>query len=279
MDHRELLGELAVARTRADAPLQLVPRPGWPALSVRGLTKTFGDRPAVAGLDLDVPTGSFCGLVGPNGSGKTTTLRMAAGLQRPDAGQVWVCGHDTWAEPVAVRRLLGVVPDPLHLFNRLTANELLGHLGELRGMDRAQVRARSDELLAVLGLTEAASEQIGGYSHGMRKKTAMAAALLHRPPLLLLDEPFEGVDPVSAVTIRDLLDRYRRSGGTVVFSSHVMDLVERFCDHVAVMAHGTLLAVGPTDDVRAGGRLEDAFIAMVGAEKVGDGQLGWLEGE
>ena len=279
MDHRELLGELAVARTSADAPLQLVPRPGWPALAVRGLTKSFGDRPAVAGLDLDVPTGSFCGLVGPNGSGKTTTLRMAAGLQRPDAGQVWVCGHDTWAEPVAVRRLLGVVPDPLHLFNRLTANELLGHLGELRGMDRDQVRSRSDELLSVLGLTEAASEQIGGYSHGMRKKTAMAAALLHRPPLLLLDEPFEGVDPVSAVTIRDLLDRYRRSGGTVVFSSHVMDLVERFCDHVAVMAHGTLLAVGPTDVVRAGGRLEDAFIAMVGAEKVGDGQLGWLEGE
>jgi ABC-2 type transport system ATP-binding protein len=279
VDHGELLGQLVVARTSADGPLQLVPRPDWPALAVRGLTKSFGGRPAVAGLDLDVPTGSFCGLVGPNGSGKTTTLRMAAGLQRPDGGQVWVCGHDTWAEPVAVRRLLGVVPDPLHLFNRLTANELLGHLGELRGMDRAQVRSRSDELLSVLGLTEAASEQIGGYSHGMRKKTAMAAALLHRPPLLLLDEPFEGVDPVSAVTIRDLLDRYRRSGGTVVFSSHVMDLVERFCDHVAVMAHGRLLAVGPTDQVRAGGRLEDAFISMVGAEKVGDDQLGWLEGQ
>jgi len=267
-----------VARAPADGPLHLDPRPGWPALAVRGLTKSFGGRPAVAGLDLDVPTGSFCGLVGPNGSGKTTTLRMAAGLQRPDGGQVWVCGHDTWAEPVAVRRLLGVVPDPLHLFNRLTANELLGHLGELRGMDRDQVRSRRDELLSVLGLSEAASEQIGGYSHGMRKKTAMAAALLHRPPLLLLDEPFEGVDPVSAVTIRDLLDRYRRSGGTVVFSSHVMDLVERFCDHVAVMAHGRLLAAGPTDQVRAGGRLEDAFIAMVGAETVGEGQLDWLEG-
>ena len=257
----------------------LTPRPGWPALCLRGLSKQFGDRPAVSSLDLDVPVGSFCGLVGPNGSGKTTTLRMASGLQRPDAGQVWVCGHDTWAEPVAVRRMLGVVPDPLHLFNRLTANELLLHLGELRGMPRDEVRDRSDELLSVLGLTEAASEQIGGYSHGMRKKTAMAAALLHRPPVLLLDEPFEGVDPVSAVTVRDLLDRYRRSGGTVVFSSHVMDLVERFCDHVAVMAHGRLLAVGPTDDVRGDGRLEDAFIRMVGAEKVGDGQLTWLDGE
>ena len=160
MDHGELLGQLVVARTSADGPLQLVPRPDWPALAVRGLTKSVGGRPAVAGLDLDVPTGSFCGLVGPNGSGKTTTLRMAAGLQRPDGGQVWVCGHDTWAEPVAVRRLLGVVPDPLHLFNRLTANELLGHLGELRGMDRAQVRSRSDELLSVLGLTESRVSQI-----------------------------------------------------------------------------------------------------------------------
>ncbi|MFM7069948.1 MAG: ABC transporter ATP-binding protein [Actinomycetes bacterium] len=240
--------------------------------------KSFGDRVAVDGLNLDVPVGSFCGLVGPNGSGKTTTLRMAAGMQRPDGGQVWVCGHDTWAEPVLVRRLLGVVPDPLHLFNRLTAVELLGHLGELRGMERPQVRQRADELLGVLGLTDASTEQIGGYSHGMRKKTALAAALLHRPPLLLLDEPFEGVDPVSSVTIRELLDRYRRSGGTVVFSSHVMDLVERFCDHVAVMADGRLLAVGPIDEVRGGGRLEDAFIRMVGAAPVGDDQLTWLDG-
>jgi len=241
------------------------------------LAKQFGERVAVAGLDLDVPVGSFCGLVGPNGSGKTTTLRMAAGLQRPDAGQVWICGHDTWAEPIAVRRLLGVVPDPLHLFNRLTARELIGHLGELRGMDRAEVRSRAAELLGVLDLGHAADEQIGGYSHGMRKKTALACALLHRPQVLLLDEPFEGVDPVSAVTVRALLDRYRASGGTVVFSSHVMDLVERYCDHVAVMAAGRLLAVGPTDQVRAGARLEDAFIKMVGAAPVSSDQLTWLD--
>lgn len=202
---------------------------------------------------------------------------MASGLQRPDAGSVWIAGHDTWAEPVAVRRLLGVVPDPLHLFNRLTATELLGHLGELRGMPRAEVRARAEELLSVLGLADASTEQIGGYSHGMRKKTALAAALLHRPPVLLLDEPFEGVDPVSAVTVRELLDRYRRAGGTVVFSSHVMDLVERFCDHVAVMAAGRLLAAGPTDEVRGDGRLEDAFIRLVGAAPVRDDRLGWLD--
>ena len=252
------------------------PLPDWPALVSRGLGKDFGARTAVGSVDLDVPVGSFFGLVGPNGSGKTTTLRMASGLQRPDRGQVWIAGHDTWAEPVAVRRLLGVVPDPLHLFDRLTARELLGHLGELRGMERAEVVRRSDELLSVLGLTDASTELIGSYSHGMRKKTSLACALLHRPSVLLLDEPFEGVDPVSSVTIRGLLDRYRRAGGTVVFSSHVMDLVERFCDHVAVMATGRLLAAGPIDEVRAGRRLEDAFIQMVGAAPVGDDELAWL---
>src|SRR5690606_12653116 len=158
----------------------------------------------------------------------------------PDAGQVWVGGRDTWAEPVEVRRLLGVVPDPLNLFDRLTARELLGHLGELRGLDAAEVARRSEELLAVMDLTGAADEQVGGYSHGMRKKTAIAAALLHRPAVLLLDEPFEGVDPVSAVAVRTILDRYRRSGGTVVFSSHAMDLVDRMCDVVAVMVDGAL---------------------------------------
>lgn len=254
------------------------PVPGWPALSTRGLTKHFGDRVAVDALDLDVPVGSFCGLVGPNGSGKTTTLRMAAGLQRPDRGGVWIAGHDTWAEPVGVRRLLGVVPDPLHLFDRLTARELLGHLGELRGMSRDEAASRGEELLSVLGLDEAAGDLIGGYSHGMRKKTSLACALLHRPAVLLLDEPFEGVDPVSARTVRDLLDRYRAAGGTVVFSSHVMDLVERFCDHVAVMAGGRLLASGPTDEVRGPGSLEDAFIRLVGASPLLADRLRWLDG-
>ncbi|MBS1836556.1 MAG: ABC transporter ATP-binding protein [Actinobacteria bacterium] len=251
--------------------------PGWPAVVARGLGKDFGRRTAVSSLDIDVPTGSFFGLVGPNGSGKTTTLRMACGLQRPDRGQVWIAGHDTWSEPVAVRRLLGVVPDPLHLFDRLTASELLGHLGELRGIERTELDRRREELLDVLGLASASRELVGSYSHGMRKKTALACALLHRPAVLLLDEPFEGVDPVAAVTIRGLLDRYRVAGGTVVFSSHVMDLVERFCDHVAVMAEGRLLASGPIDAVRGGQRLEDAFIAMVGASPLGNDELDWLD--
>jgi ABC-2 type transport system ATP-binding protein len=253
--------------------------PGWPAIVARGLHKRFGDHVAVGSLDLDVPTGSFCGLVGPNGSGKTTTLRMIAGLLRPDAGQVWVGGHDTWADTITVRGLLGVVPDPLNLFDRLTARELLTHLGQLRGLSRDDIAQRTEQMLAVMDLTDAADEQLGGYSHGMRKKTAIAAALLHRPAVLLLDEPFEGVDPVSAVAVRSMLDRYRVSGGTVVFSSHAMDLVDRMCDFVAVMARGALLAAGPIDDLRGGGRLEDAFISMIGAPEVDPSSLAWLDGD
>lgn len=251
--------------------------PGWPAIVARGLHKRFGNHIAVGSLDLDIPQGSFCGLVGPNGSGKTTTLRMTAGLLRPDAGQVWVGGHDTWQDTRAVRSLLGVVADPLHLFDRLSARELLEHLGRLRGLDRRQIEQRSEQLIAVMDLVDSAHERIGGYSHGMRKKTAIAAALLHRPAVLLLDEPFEGVDPVSVVAVRSVLDRYRSSGGTVVFSSHAMDLVERMCDFVAVMARGALLAVGPVEQVSAGGRLEDAFMSMVGAQGVDPSSLGWLD--
>ncbi len=260
---------------KSDAVAQ--PVAGWPAIVARGLSKQFGSHVAVKSLDLDIPAGSFCGLLGPNGSGKTTTLRMTAGLLRPDSGQVWVAGHETWTDPVAVRRLLGVVPDPLNLFDRLSARELLQHLGELRGIERAEVALRSEELLTVMDLTGSADEQIGGYSHGMRKKTAIAAALLHRPAVLLLDEPFEGVDPVSAVAVRTMLDRYRAAGGTVVFSSHAMDLVDRMCDFVAVMAQGELLAVGPIEELRGGGRLEDAFISMIGASPVDPASLSWLD--
>lgn len=259
-------------------PLLPEPLPNWPAVAARGLHRRFGEHVAVGSLDLDIPRGSFCGLVGPNGSGKTTTLRMVAGLLRPTAGQVWVCGHDTWVDTLAVRRLLGVVPDPLNLFDRLSARELLDHLGRLRGLDPAEVRSRSEQLLTVMDLQGAADDQIGGYSHGMRKKTAIASALLHRPAVLLLDEPFEGVDPVSAVAVRSMLDRYRAAGGTVVFSSHAMDLVDRMCDHVAVMARGSLLASGPIEVLRGAGRLEDAFISMIGAPSVDPADLAWLDG-
>ena len=245
-------------------------------LVITGLTKWFGSTLALDGLTLTVPAGSCFGLVGPNGSGKSTTLRSVIGLVRIDGGAIRVCGHDVAVELQAARRQLGVVLDPLQLFERLTAREFLATMGELREMDSGVVAERSAQLLATLQLTDDADRHIAGYSHGMRKKTALAAALLHRPRLLLLDEPFEGVDPVSARGMRAMLDRFRAGGGTVVFSSHVMDLVERLCDHVAVIHVGRVVASGPTDALRDGRRLEDAFIDVVGASDTDPEALAWL---
>jgi ABC-2 type transport system ATP-binding protein len=248
-----------------------------PAVVVRGLAKSFGPKAAVGGIDLDVPAGCFFGLVGPNGAGKTTTLRMVTGLLRPDVGQVIVDGTDIWRDPVGAKRRIGVLPDNLRRFERLTGAELVTYSGLLRGLDPELVERRSAELLGVLGLTEAAGGLVVDYSHGMRKKIALAAALLHGPRVLFLDEPFEGIDPVSARTIRELLERYTSGGATVVFSSHVMELVERLCDRVAVMHQGRLIAEGPTGEVRGEGTLEDAFVRMIGAGRIGAG-LDWLGG-
>jgi len=247
-----------------------------PPLRIHGLTKWFGETLALDGLTLDVPLGSCFGLVGPNGSGKSTTLRSVIGLVRPDAGALEVCGLDITTQLREARAVIGVVLDPLQLFERLTAREFLATMGELRRLDPGLVRERTDQLLTTLQIADDADRQIAGYSHGMRKKTSLAAALLHRPRLLLLDEPFEGVDPVSARTMRSMLDRFRAGGGTVVFSSHVMDLVERLCDHVAVIHQGRVVAVGPTEVLRGGRHLEEAFIDVVGASEVDDQSLSWL---
>ena len=197
----------------------------WPAVVLRGLVKRFGTKVAVTALSLDVPRGSFFGLVGPNGAGKTTTLRMATGLLRPDAGQVWVEGIDVWADPVAAKARIGVLPEDLRLFERLTGLELLTYHGLLRNMSPHDISARAGELITVLGLGDAASTLVVDYSHGMRKKIALAAALLHNPRVLFLDEPFEAIDPVSARAIRSVLEHFTGGGGTIVFSSHVMELV------------------------------------------------------
>ena len=199
------------------------------ALALRGLVKRFDAKIAVAGLDLDVPAGSFFGLLGPNGAGKTTTLSMAVGLLRPDAGAAYVLGHDVWADPVEAKRRLGVLPDGVRMFDRLSGAELLAYTGLLRGMDPAEVDRRARDLLDVLGLTDAGRTLVVDYSAGMKKKIGLACALLHAPRLLVLDEPFEAVDPVSAALIRDILHRYVHSGGTVIFSSHVMEVVEKLC--------------------------------------------------
>jgi len=243
---------------------------------LRGLVKRFGAKLAVDGLSLDVPHGSFFGLVGPNGAGKTTTLKMATGLLRPDAGQVWVGAVDVWHDPTAAKAGIGVLPEDLRLFERLTGAELLTYHGLLRGMPPALIDGRADELIAVLGLSDASATMVVDYSHGMRKKIALAAALLHNPRVLFLDEPFEAIDPVSARTIKGVLERYTAGGATVVFSSHVMELVESLCDRVAVVAGGRVVACGTLDEVRAGGTLEDAFVRLVGAGELAAGGLGWL---
>jgi len=245
------------------------------ALSLRGLWKRFGEKIAVGGVDLDVPAGSFYGLVGPNGAGKTTTLSMATGLLRPDFGSAHVHGTDIWADPVAGKRRLGVLPDGVRLFDRLTGAQLITYAGLLRGMDRDTVAERTGDLLAALDLAKDANTFVVDYSAGMTKKIALATALIHAPQVLVLDEPFEAVDPVSAANIRDILSDYVRSGGTVVVSSHVMDLVQRMCDHVAVVAGGHVLAAGTVDEVRGGQSLEDRFVELVGGRQSTEG-LAWL---
>jgi ABC-2 type transport system ATP-binding protein len=245
-------------------------------VAFRGLYKRFGAKVAVAGVTLDVPHGSFFGLVGPNGAGKTTTMRMATGLLRPDSGGAWLDGVDVWADPVRAKAQIGVLPEDLNLFERLTGRELLTYHGLLRGMDINVVKERSTELLDVLALADAANTLVVDYSHGMRKKIALAAALLHAPRALFLDEPFEAVDPISARAIRAVLDRLTSSGATVLFSSHVMELVESLCDHVAIMHQGRVVAAGTLDQVRTGRSLEEAFVTLVGAGDAAIGQLGWL---
>ena len=246
------------------------------AVALTGLVKHFGPKEAVRGVSLEVPAGSFFGLVGPNGAGKTTTLRMATGLLRPDAGTALVDGVDVWHEAVRAKARIGVLPEELNLFERLTGEELLTYHGLLRRLPPDVVRERTTELLSVLGLAEAGATMVVDYSHGMRKKIALAAAILHAPRVLFLDEPFEAIDPVSARTIKGVLDTHRRHGGTVVFSSHVMELVESLCERVAIMHLGQVIATGTLDEVRGGRRLEEAFVDLVGGEQVTTGELGWL---
>lgn len=249
--------------------------PTVPALSLLGLAKRFGDKIAVDGITLDVPAGSFYGVVGPNGAGKTTTLSMATGLLRPDFGTALVHGVDVWQHPLEAKKLMGILPDGVRLFDRLSGEQLVTYGGLLRGMDRDTVAARVAELLAALDLANDAGTLVVDYSAGMTKKIALASALIHAPRLLVLDEPFESVDPISAANIRDILDRYVASGGTVIVSSHVMDLVQRMCDHVAVVAGGRVLAAGTVEEVRAGASLEDRFVQLVGGRNHTEG-LEWL---
>lgn len=244
-------------------------------LSVRGLTKRFDDTTAVRAIDLDVPTGSIFGIVGPNGAGKTTTLSMITGLLRPDAGTVTVHGADVWADPVAAKRQLGVLPDRLRLFDRLTGSQLLYYSAVLRGLDGAVAKQRVADLAAVFRIEDALGRLVSDYSTGMTKKVALAAAMIHAPRMLVLDEPFESVDPVSAATVTGILRDYVAAGGTVLLSSHSMALVERICDRVAVIVDGDVLAVGSIDDVRGDVSLEERFVQLAGSAAELEG-VEWL---
>lgn len=246
-----------------------------PALQLTGLVKRFGDNVAVAGIDLVVPAGSFYALVGPNGAGKTTTLSMATGLLRPDAGEALVHGVDVWADPVAAKALIGNLADGVRLFDRLTGEQLITYTAMLFGIPRPEIAPRVADLLELMDLETAAGTIVADYSAGMTKKVALACALVHAPRLLVLDEPFEAVDPVSAANIEDVLRSYTASGGTVIVSSHSMDLVQRMCDHVAVIAAGRVLAAGMVDDVRAGESLQDRFVSLVGGRHTSEGPQ-WL---
>lgn len=245
-------------------------------LRITDLQKRFGEKVALDGLSLTVPDGACYGLVGPNGSGKSTTMRTVVGLARQDHGVIEVCGVRTDQDIIGVRRVMGVMLDPLQLFDRLSAREFVATIGELRQLDPEVVRSRSDEMFEVLDIAHDADRPIAGYSHGMRKKTALIAALLHRPRLVMLDEPFEGVDPVSTRTMRAMLDRFRAGGGTVILSTHVMDVVERVCDHIGVIRDGRIVVSGPIDAIRNGRSLEDAFIDAVGAREANATDLDWL---
>jgi len=241
-----------------------------------GLVKRYDRTLAVAGIDLAIDQGEIFGLVGPNGAGKTTTLSMATGLLRPDAGTARVLDHDVWTDPAGAKALMGVLPDGLRLFDRLSGAELLHYVGLLRRVPPAELASRSSELLDALALADDRDTLVVEYSAGMTKKIGLACALIHAPRLLILDEPFEAVDPVSGEAIRSILRNYARAGGTVVMSSHVMELVESLCDDLAVVAHGRVLAAGTLDEVRAGSSLQQRFLDLVGFTAAGEESLAWL---
>ncbi|HEX8983810.1 MAG TPA: ABC transporter ATP-binding protein [Bryobacteraceae bacterium] len=247
-----------------------------PAIAVRDLRKLYGDKAAVDGLTLVVPRGCFFGFLGPNGAGKTTTIRMLIGLAPPTSGGIEILGLPMPARALEIKRRIGVVPDESVLFERLTGGEFLEFAGRMYGLERGVAAERARELLALFELDGGPRKLIAEYSRGMRKRVAMAAALIHRPDLFLLDEPFEGVDAMGARMMKDLLLDQVRGGAAVFLTSHVLEVVERLCDAVAIIHEGRLVMQGSMAELRAGGEtLEDAFVRLVGPDRLVE-KLGWL---
>ncbi len=251
------------------------------AIVVEDLCKVYAGRPAVDGLRFKVARGRFFRFLGPNGAGKSTTIRMLTGLLRPTSGDAVIEGFRLSADPLAVKKIIGVLPEELPLYERLTGEEYLLFAGRMHGLTRAESEGRTAELLEFLSLREDASRLTLEYSQGMKKKLALAAALIHNPKVLFLDEPLNGIDPVSSRVVTDLLQRLTRKGVTLFFTSHALDVVERLCDEVAVIDHGRIVAQGTLRDIRAqralaqDASLEDVFLRLVDAD-VKRRDLSWI---
>jgi ABC-2 type transport system ATP-binding protein len=251
------------------------------SVAASGLVKRFGTTVAVDGISLRVGEGEFFGFLGPNGAGKSTTIKMLCGLLRPDAGTVRVAGYELTREPLEVKRRIGVLPEGTNLYERLTGEEFLLFSGRMYGLSLEEARRRAADLLALMELTGDKDRLIVDYSMGMKKKTALAAALLHRPKVMFLDEPFNGIDPISVRAIRQALRQLTEHGTTIFFSSHVMEVVERLCTRVAIIHHGRIVGEGTVAELRAqaeaGGNssLEDIFLKLVEA-RADEAALSWL---
>ena len=247
------------------------PAPTGDAVVVQGLTKVFRGVAAVDHLTFSVARGRFFGFLGPNGAGKSTTIKMLTGLLRPTSGDAWIEGRPVREDPLGVKRIIGVLPEELPLYDRLTGEEYLIFAGRMHGLAPALARSRSEELLNFLSLSDEAGKLIVDYSLGMKKKVALAAALIHDPRVLFLDEPLNGIDPVSGRVVTDLLRQLARKGVTLFFTTHVLDVVERLCDEVAIIDHGRIVAKGTLEEIRtrrevgADASLEDVFLKLVDA--------------
>jgi ABC-2 type transport system ATP-binding protein len=270
-----------------------------PTISTQGLTRRFGELVAVEGVDLRVAPGQFFGFLGPNGAGKSTTIKMLTGLLAPSSGRIEILGLDLETNPVEVKRQIGVVPEGMALFGRLTGSEFLNFAGRMYGLDRETAAKRSAELLDFMQLADQPKKMITDYSHGMQKKLAMAAAVIHGPKVLFLDEPFEGVDAMAAGTLKAMLQGMIARGATIFLTSHVLEIVERLCSHVAIIHRGKLVAQGSLEELRAGVEaqtplgsgvglgqsstvsgekmtLEEIFLRTVGGSRRAEQELSWL---
>jgi ABC-2 type transport system ATP-binding protein len=272
-----------------------------PAISTQGLTRRFGALTAVDDVNLRVAPGQFFGFLGPNGAGKSTTIKMLTGLLAPTAGRIEILGLDLEANSIEVKRQIGVVPEGMALFGRLTGAEYLNFVGRMYGLDRETSAKRAAELLDFMQLADQPKKLVTDYSHGMQKKLALAAAVIHGPKILFLDEPFEGVDAIASGTLKAMLQRMISRGATIFLTSHVLEIVERLCSHLAIIHRGRLVAQGSLEELRAGVEaqaaaalpsdgghaaavaapgekltLEQIFLRIVGGERPADQELSWL---